>query len=83
MKAANLIGSRTEVYSITDETRPRAPVSRADIGRPDAHSTGKLVGVISHSDVSDKVAAENKCPVDEGLGHHDARARHADTGYDP
>jgi len=24
---------------------------------------GKLVGVISHSDVSDKVAAENKCPA--------------------
>ncbi len=24
---------------------------------------GKIVGVISHSDVSDKVAAENKCPA--------------------
>src|SRR6267143_333204 len=24
---------------------------------------GKLVGVMSHSDVSDKVAAENKCPA--------------------
>ena len=27
------------------------------------NSAGKLVGVISHSDVSDKVAAENKCPA--------------------
>jgi CBS domain-containing protein len=26
-------------------------------------SNGKLVGVISQSDVSDKVAAENKCPA--------------------
>jgi len=24
---------------------------------------GKLAGVISHSDISDKVAAENKCPA--------------------
>jgi CBS domain-containing protein len=24
---------------------------------------GRLVGVISHSDISDKVAAENKCPA--------------------
>jgi CBS domain-containing protein len=27
------------------------------------NASGKLVGVISHSDVSDKVAAENKCPA--------------------
>jgi CBS domain-containing protein len=27
------------------------------------NASGKLTGVISHSDVSDKVAAENKCPA--------------------
>jgi predicted transcriptional regulator len=27
------------------------------------NASGKLVGVISHSDVYDKVAAENKCPA--------------------
>jgi CBS domain-containing protein len=26
-------------------------------------ANGKVVGVVSHSDVSDKVAAENKCPA--------------------
>ena len=26
-------------------------------------STGKLIGVVSQSDISDRVAAENKCPA--------------------
>jgi CBS domain-containing protein len=67
MKVADLIGSRKEVFSITEETSVhlaaqylREKQVRA-VGVKD--STGNLVGVISHSDVSDKVAAENKCPA--------------------
>jgi CBS domain-containing protein len=67
MKVADLIGSRKEVFSITEETSVhlaaqylREKQVRA-VGVKDA--SGKLVGVISHSDVSDKVAAENKCPA--------------------
>jgi CBS domain-containing protein len=41
MRVADLISSRSEVYSITEV----------------------LLGVISQSDISDKVAAENKCPA--------------------
>lgn len=67
MKVGDLIGSRKEVYSVTEEKSVhevaqylREKQVRA-VGVLDAH--GKLVGVISHSDVSDKVAAENKCPA--------------------
>lgn len=67
MKVADLIGSRVEVFSIADET----PVHDAArflrerqvraVGVRDGQ--GRLVGVISQSDISDKVAAENKCPA--------------------
>ena len=67
MKVADLIGSRKEVYSITEVTTVheaarylREQQVRA-VGVLDA--SGRLVGVISQSDVSDKVAAENKCPA--------------------
>jgi len=67
MKVADLIGSRREVFSITEDTSVhhaaqylREKQVRA-VGVVDTH--GKVVGVISHSDVSDKVAAENKCPA--------------------
>jgi CBS domain-containing protein len=67
MKVSDLIGSRKEVFSITEETSVhqtaqylREKQVRA-VGVVDA--SGKLSGVISHSDVSDKVAAENKCPA--------------------
>src|SRR5262252_87592 len=67
MKVADLIGSRKEVFSIIEETSVhqaaqylREKQVRA-VGVVDAR--GKVVGVISHSDVSDKVAAENKCPA--------------------
>jgi len=67
VKVSDLIGSRKEVFSITEETsvhqaaqylreKQVRSVGVMDVG-------GKLVGVISHSDVSDKVAAENKCPA--------------------
>jgi predicted transcriptional regulator len=67
MKVSDLIGSRKEVFSITEEKSVheaaqylREKQVRA-VGVVDAG--GKLVGVISQSDISDKVAAENKCPA--------------------
>jgi CBS domain-containing protein len=67
MKVSDLIGSRKEVFSITEETSVHQAAQylrekhvRA-VGVVDAG--GKLSGVISQSDVSDKVAAENKCPA--------------------
>ncbi|HEX9759525.1 MAG TPA: CBS domain-containing protein [Candidatus Acidoferrales bacterium] len=67
MKVADLIQARKDVFSITDDTTVhdtarylRDRQVRA-VGVLDA--TGKLVGVVSQSDISDKVAAENKCPA--------------------
>lgn len=67
MKVADLIGSRREVYSVVDDTTVhdtarylRERQVRA-VGVVDRQ--GVLVGVVSHSDVSDKVAADNKCPA--------------------
>ncbi len=67
MKVADLIGSRKNVYSIPEDMtvhdaarylRERQ-VRAVGVLNP----AGKLVGVISQSDISDKVAAENKCPA--------------------
>jgi CBS domain-containing protein len=67
MRVADLIASRREDYSILDETTIhdaarylRERQVRA-VGVCDKE--GVLVGVVSHSDISDKVAAENKCPA--------------------
>jgi CBS domain-containing protein len=67
MRVADLIASRREVYSIPDDTTVhdaarylRDHQVRA-VGVCDKH--GVLLGVVSQSDVSDKVAAENKCPA--------------------
>ena len=67
MKVGDLIGSRKEVYSINEETSVHQAAQYLrekqvrTVGVVDA--SGKLAGVISQSDVSDKVAAENKCPA--------------------
>jgi CBS domain-containing protein len=67
MKVADLIGPRKEVFSIPESLSvlEAAKYLREkqvrSVGILD--STGKLVGVVSQSDVSDKVAAENKCPA--------------------
>ena len=67
MKVADLIASRREVYSIPEDTtvhdaarylRDRHVRSVGVCGKQ-----GDLLGVVSQSDVSDKVAAENKCPA--------------------
>lgn len=67
MLVADLIVSRKGIYSVRDDATVhetalylREHGVRA-VGVLDG--TGKLVGAISQSDVSDKVAAENKCPA--------------------
>jgi len=67
MKVNDLIASRKEIYSISDTTTVHEAARylrdkgvRA-VGVLDAVS--RLVGVVSQSDISDKVAAENKCPA--------------------
>ncbi len=67
MKVADLIGSRKEVFSIPeiksvlDAAKYLREKQVRSAGVVD--STGKLIGVVSQSDISDKVAAENKCPA--------------------
>ena len=67
MKVSDLIGSRKEVFSITEETSVHQAAQYLREKQVRAvgvvNATGKLSGVISQSDVSDKVAAENKCPA--------------------
>jgi|SRR6516164_605161 len=67
IKVTNLIESRREVFAISDETTVheaarymRQKQVRA-VGVRDGN--GRLVGAVSQSDISDKVAAENKCPA--------------------
>jgi len=67
MRVSNLIESRREVFSITGDATVyeaarylREKLVRA-VGVRDGQ--GRLVGAVSQSDVSDKVAAENKCPA--------------------
>src|SRR6266581_3761798 len=67
MKVLDLIGSRKEVFSITEETSVHQAAQYLREKQVRAvgvvNAAGRIVGVISHSDVSDKVAAENKCPA--------------------
>jgi CBS domain-containing protein len=67
MNVADLIASRKDVYSISEETtvHEAAQYLRERGVRSVGVCTkdGKLAGVISQSDISDKVAAENKCPA--------------------
>jgi CBS domain-containing protein len=67
MKVADLISSRKLVYSITEETSvhdaARYLRERQVRSVGVLNAGGRLVGVVSQSDISDKVAAENKCPA--------------------
>ena len=66
MTVKDLIGSRADVYSIPhdmtvyDAARYLRDRRVRSIGVLDGE---RLVGVVSQSDISDKVAAENKCPA--------------------
>jgi CBS domain-containing protein len=67
MKVIDLIGARSGVFSVRDDStvheaaqflRDRQVRSVGVLA-----SSGRLVGVVSQSDISEKVAAENKCPA--------------------
>lgn len=66
MTVSTLTESRGEVFSIAEATTVHAAARylREKQVRAVAvcDSQGRVVGVVSQSDVSDKVAAENKCP---------------------
>jgi predicted transcriptional regulator len=67
MKVSDLIGARGAIFSIRDEATVHEAAQYLrerqvrSVGVLDAN--GMLVGVVSQSDISDKVAAENKCPA--------------------
>lgn len=67
MRVMDLIGTRRDIFSIQEETtvheaaRYLRDQKVRSVGVLDA--AGKLAGVVSHRDISDKVAAENKCPA--------------------
>jgi CBS domain-containing protein len=67
MRVADLIVSREKIFSVQEDTtvheaaRYLRDCGVRSVGVLDAK--GKLVGVISQSDISDRVAAENKCPA--------------------
>jgi CBS domain-containing protein len=67
MRVLDLVQSRTDVYSIREDTtvheaaRYMRDHKVRSVGVLDA--AGKLTGVVSQSDISNKVAAENKCPA--------------------
>jgi CBS domain-containing protein len=67
MKVRDLLASRKDVFSVPEDCTVhdaarylREKQVRA-VGVVD--SRGQVVGVVSQADVSDKVAAENKCPA--------------------
>ena len=67
MRVMDLIGTRRNIFSIQEETtvheaaRYLRDQKVRSVGVLDG--AGKLAGVVSHRDISDKVAAENKCPA--------------------
>ncbi|HUK30658.1 MAG TPA: CBS domain-containing protein [Candidatus Acidoferrum sp.] len=67
MRVADLIGSRKEVFSVPenatvhDVARYLRDQGVRSVGV--VNESGKLTGVVSQSDISDRVAAENKCPA--------------------
>jgi len=67
MKVSDLIKSREQVYSIDenltvhDTARFLRDHKLRSVGVLSAE--GRLTGVVSQSDISNKVAAENKCPA--------------------
>jgi CBS domain-containing protein len=67
MTVLDLIGVRAGVFSVRDDSTVHEAAQYLrdrqvrSVGVLDA--TGRLVGVVSQSDISEKVAAENKCPA--------------------
>jgi len=67
MRVRDLIGARNEVYSIPEEMSVHEAArylrDRQVRSAGVTNAVGKVVGVVSQSDISDQVAAENKCPA--------------------
>jgi CBS domain-containing protein len=67
MTVAHLIASRKAVFSVpeTSTVHETARYLRDNQIRAVGvlNAQGRLIGIVSQSDVSDKVAAENKCPA--------------------
>src|SRR5258708_3742092 len=67
MTVLDVIGSRAEVYSVRDDATvydaARYLRERQVRSGGVLDASGRLAGVVSQSDISDKVAAENKCPA--------------------
>ncbi len=67
MKITDIIGARQDVFSVSDTAtvHDTARYLREKEVRAVGvcNSAGKLIGVVSQADISDKVAAENKCPA--------------------
>jgi len=67
MRVGDLIGSRKEVYTVSEQTSVHEVAQYLRVKQVRTvgvlGANGKLTGVISQSDISDKVAAENKCPA--------------------
>jgi CBS domain-containing protein len=67
MRVADLIATRREVYFIIEDTTVHEAARYLREKQVRAAGVcdrqGILLGVVSQSDVSDKVAAENKCPA--------------------
>lgn len=67
MTVGDLIQSRRDFYSITEEltVHEAARYLREKQVRSVGvrNKNGKLLGILSQSDISDKVAAENRCPA--------------------
>ena len=67
MTVHDLIGSRADVYSIRDDATVHDAARYLRERQVRAvgvlNERGQLTGVVSQSDISDQVAAENKCPA--------------------
>ena len=67
MKVAELIANRTDIFTLPENSTVLDAARFLREKRTRAvgilNDYGKLVGVVSQSDISDKVAAENKCPA--------------------
>ena len=67
MNVRDLIAARREIYSLRDDTSVHEAArylrERQIRSTGIVNAAGRLVGVLSQSDISDKVAAENKCPA--------------------
>jgi len=67
MKVSDLIGSRREVFAISEEATVLEAAQYLYDKQVRAagvvNALGKLVGVVAHSDIADKVVRKNLCPA--------------------